>query len=64
MFMLKVNGRELAILGEMIESGKITPVIDKMYPLSGTADAIRYVEDEHARGKVVITVAAESVAAE
>ena len=64
MFMLKVNGQELAILGEMIESGKITPVIDKMYPLSGTADAIRYVEDEHARGKVVITVAAESVAAE
>lgn len=64
MFMAKVNGQDLIILGEMIEAGKITPVIDRTYPLSNTAEAIRYVEDEHARGKVVITVAAESVAAE
>ena len=46
----------LATLRELAESGKITPVIDRTYPLSETPDAIRYVEDEHARAKVVITV--------
>ena len=46
----------LAALRELIESGKVTPVIDRTYPLSEVPDAIRYVEVEHARAKVVITV--------
>jgi NADPH:quinone reductase-like Zn-dependent oxidoreductase len=46
----------LAALRELIESGKVTPVIDRTYPLSDVPEAIRYVEVEHARAKVVITV--------
>ncbi len=41
---------------ELIESEKVTPVIDRTYPLSDTPEAIRYLEEGHARGKVVITV--------
>ncbi len=41
---------------ELIEAGKVTPVIDRTYPLSETAEAIRYLEEGHARGKIVITV--------
>jgi len=40
----------------MIESGSVTPVIDRTYSLSDTAEAIRYVETGHARGKVVVAV--------
>ena len=50
-------GRDLATLGELIESGKVAPVIDRTYSLSGVPDAIRYVEVEHPRAKVVITIA-------
>jgi NADPH:quinone reductase-like Zn-dependent oxidoreductase len=39
----------------MLESGKVVPVIDRRYPLSDTAEAIRYLEEGHAQGKVVIT---------
>ncbi|HEY0806384.1 MAG TPA: NAD(P)-dependent alcohol dehydrogenase, partial [Pseudonocardiaceae bacterium] len=46
----------LATLRDLTESGKITPVIDRSYPLSGVPEAIRYLEVEHARAKVVITV--------
>jgi NADPH:quinone reductase-like Zn-dependent oxidoreductase len=53
----KVNSEDLAYLGGLLGAGKITPVIDARYPLSETAEAIRYVEQKHARGKVVITVA-------
>ena len=52
----KVNQKDLVYLGELLEAGKIVPVIDGRYPLSETAEAIRYVEDKHAQGKVVITV--------
>jgi NADPH:quinone reductase-like Zn-dependent oxidoreductase len=48
---------DLMALKELIESGKVTPAIDRSYPLHETAEAIRYVETKHARGKVVITVA-------
>lgn len=48
---------DLLILKEMLESGQIKPVIDKCYPLPEAADAVRYVEDVHAKGKVVISVA-------
>ncbi len=46
----------LAALRELAESGKLTPVIDRTYPLSEAPEAIRYLEVEHARAKVVITV--------
>ncbi len=47
---------DLAVLRELIEAGAVTPAIDRAYPLSETAEAMRYVQEEHARGKVVITV--------
>ena len=47
---------DLLVLSGLLESGKVTPVIDRTYPLSQTADAIRYFGQGHARGKVVITV--------
>jgi NADPH:quinone reductase-like Zn-dependent oxidoreductase len=50
------SSENLAALRDLIESGAVTPVIDRTYPLSETAEAIRYVETEHARGKVVITM--------
>jgi NADPH:quinone reductase-like Zn-dependent oxidoreductase len=49
------NG-DWAVLKEVIESGKLTPVIDRTYPLSKTPEAFRYLDEGHARGKVVITV--------
>ena len=55
-FIAKMNRDDLTMLGEMIKAGKITPVIDRRYPLAETAAAIAYVEEGHARGKVVITV--------
>jgi NADPH:quinone reductase-like Zn-dependent oxidoreductase len=47
---------DLLVLAELITSGKVTPVIDKTYPLSQAPDAIRYMQEGHARGKVVITI--------
>jgi NADPH:quinone reductase-like Zn-dependent oxidoreductase len=49
------NKKDLATLKELIEAGKITPVIDSTYSLNETPDALRYLEQGHARGKVVIT---------
>jgi NADPH:quinone reductase-like Zn-dependent oxidoreductase len=56
MFMAKVRRDDLVSLKELIEAGKVTPVIDRTYPLSETAAAMRYLEAGHARGKIVITV--------
>ena len=53
----KSNQQDLLFLTELIEAGKLFPVIDKRYPLSETAEALRYLGQGHARGKVVITVA-------
>jgi len=50
------NQKDLILLKEFLESGKIIPVIDKCYPLSKVADALWYFEKEHAQGKVVINV--------
>jgi NADPH:quinone reductase-like Zn-dependent oxidoreductase len=50
------NGADLAYLAHLLETGQIAPVIDRRYPLSDTAEAIRYLEHGHARGKVVITM--------
>jgi len=55
--MTKPNKKDLALLAELLETGKVVPVIDRRYPLSEVAEAIRYLEEGHARGKVVITEA-------
>ncbi len=47
---------DLRSLRELIEAGKVTPVIDRTYPLAEVPEAIRYLEKGRARGKVVITV--------
>jgi NADPH:quinone reductase-like Zn-dependent oxidoreductase len=47
---------DLVFLKDLAETGAITPVIDRRYPLSETADAIRYLETMRARGKVIVTV--------
>src|SRR5919106_1573830 len=52
----KDPGDRLVLLKELIEAGKVTPVIDRTFPLSEVPDAIRYLETGQARGKVVITV--------
>ncbi len=58
-YVAKPNGRDLEFLKELLEDGEVIPVIDRRYPLSETADAIRYLEEGHARGKVVITMYGE-----
>lgn len=50
------NSDDLAAMGRLIESGEVTPVIDRIFELSQTAEAVAYVGEGHARGKVVITV--------
>jgi NADPH:quinone reductase-like Zn-dependent oxidoreductase len=50
------NKEDLKLLSDLMQTGKVTPVIDRTYKLSETAEAMRYFEDGHARGKVVITV--------
>ena len=54
--MASVRKSDLTLLKEFLESGKVVPVIDRTYSLSDTAQAIRYVEEGHTRGKVVITI--------
>ena len=55
-FIAKQKGEDMVVLKELIEAGKVTPVIDTAYPLSEVPKAIRHLEEGHARGKVVITV--------
>ena len=48
--------KDLQFLKELVEAGTVTPVIDRTYPLSEVPEAIRYLEEGYARGRVVITV--------
>lgn len=52
----EANKKDLEFIKELLAAGKVVPVIDRRYPLSETAEAIRYLEEGHARGKVIITV--------
>jgi NADPH:quinone reductase-like Zn-dependent oxidoreductase len=56
MLMPEEDKTDLAYMKELLESGKVVPVIDRRYPFAKTPDAIRYLEEGHARGKVVITM--------
>ena len=56
MYIAKTLKADLTALRDLIQEGKLTPVIDRQYPMSETAEALRYLEDGHARGKIVITV--------
>jgi NADPH:quinone reductase-like Zn-dependent oxidoreductase len=50
------NQQDMLVIRELLETGKIVPVIDRTYPLSQTAEAIRHLETGHAQGKVIVTV--------
>jgi NADPH:quinone reductase-like Zn-dependent oxidoreductase len=56
MILAELNPQDLAVLGALMQSGKLTPVIDRSYKLGEAAEALRYLEKGHARGKVVLTV--------
>jgi len=58
--MAKIDEKDLALLAQFSAEGKIAPVVERRYPLSGVRDALRYLEEGHARGKVVITVGGEA----
>jgi NADPH:quinone reductase-like Zn-dependent oxidoreductase len=55
-FSMPPKKESMAVLREFLEAGKLTPVIDRTYPLSEVPEAIRYLEEGHVQGKVVITV--------
>ena len=55
-FIAKVSQPDLVALNALMEAGKVTPVIDRRYPLSEVAEAFRYLGQGHAKGKIVVTV--------
>jgi len=56
MVLARPSKKDLSVMRELMKAGKVTPVIDKRYRLSEVPEAIRYLEEGHARGKVVITL--------
>lgn len=63
-FIAKVNPQDLNTLRDLLEAGKVRPVIDRRYRLSEAAEAIRYLEQGHAQGKIVLTVEPEGAGAQ
>ena len=59
MMLAELNPEDLKIIGDLMQSGKVTPVLDKTYALNEVPEALRYLEQGHARGKVVISMVAE-----
>ncbi len=55
-YIAQFNKADMSVLADLLQTGKMTPVIDKTYKLNETADALRYLETGHARGKVVISL--------
>jgi NADPH:quinone reductase-like Zn-dependent oxidoreductase len=58
-FLAKINKADLVVLQELLEAGTITPVIDRRYKLSELPEALRYLGEGHARGKIVVNVVAD-----
>lgn len=56
MYLSSPNAEDLLVLKELIEAGKLRPVVDRAFPLDETPEAVRFLEESHAQGKVVITV--------
>ena len=54
--LMKPNKKDLVFMKELLEAGKVKPVIDRRYPLSEVPEALRYLEEGHAQGKVVLTL--------
>jgi NADPH:quinone reductase-like Zn-dependent oxidoreductase len=59
--MVRPNQDDLGIMKELVEAGKVTPMVDRRNPVSEIADAFHNIREGHARGKVVINVAQNSV---
>ncbi len=57
LFVTRPNRADLQVLADLMQSGAVTPVIDRCYPLSAAADAFRHLESGHAHGKIVLTIA-------
>ena len=55
-FVAKFNKADLTVLAELMATGKVTPVIDRRYELTETADALRYLGEGHAQGKIIVTI--------
>ena len=55
-FIANINQKDLVFLKDLLEAGKVVPVIDRRYPLSDAAQALRYLAEHHAQGKIVLTV--------
>ena len=55
-YIAEFNKKDVTVLADLLQSGKVIPVIDKTYKLDQTADALRYLEQGHARGKVVVKI--------
>ena len=55
-FLAKISQKDIEFMRELLASGKVKPVIDRRYPLSDTAEALRYIGEGHAQGKIVITM--------
>jgi NADPH:quinone reductase-like Zn-dependent oxidoreductase len=56
-FVTKPNRADLQVLADLMQAGTVTPVIDRCYPLSASAEALRHLESGHAHGKIVVTIA-------
>jgi len=55
-FLSKPNHADLVVLKELVEAGKLRPVVDRTYPLARTPEVLAHIESGHARGKVVVTL--------
>ena len=55
-FISKSSSEDLAALAELLEAGTVTPCVERTYPLTEAAEALRHLGEGHARGKLVVTV--------
>jgi len=55
-FLAKINQKDLSFLKDLMEAGKVVPVVDRRYPLREAAEAVRYLAEGHAQGKIILTI--------